>query len=184
MHQQIMDFVNNQFYEGRLKAIPGLDRLFAPQFLPPDTGWPTARILFANIANPSKTGFKTNEMEADLVVSMVDKIRAAYLKAGINMHEHSIGIITPYRAQIALIRSKMKETNHLQIDTVERFQGGAKDIIIISLVTNRSSQLRTLVSLSSDGVDRKLNVALTRAREQIIVIGNEDILKKKVHTGH
>ena len=179
MHQQIMDFVNNQFYEGRLKAIPGLDRLFAPQFLPPDTGWPTARILFANIANPSKTGFKTNEMEADLVVSMVDKIRAAYLKAGINMHEHSIGIITPYRAQIALIRSKMKETNHLQIDTVERFQGGAKDIIIISLVTNRSSQLRTLVSLSSDGVDRKLNVALTRAREQIIVIGNEDILKKE-----
>ncbi|MBK8110046.1 MAG: hypothetical protein IPK46_06740 [Saprospiraceae bacterium] len=66
----------------------------------------------------------------------------------------------------------------MQIDTVERYQGGAKDIILLSLVTNRPSQLKTLVSLSNEGIDRKLNVALTRAKEQIVVVGNEEILSK------
>ena len=62
------------------------------------------------------------------------------------------------------------------IDTVERFQGGAKDVIIISFCMNQINQLNRMISLSSEGIDRKLNVALTRAKEQLILVGNEKIL--------
>lgn len=70
------------------------------------------------------------------------------------------------------------DCSSITIDTVERYQGGARDIILISLCTNAASQMETLVSLSEEGVDRKLNVALTRARERVVVLGNEDILMK------
>ncbi len=177
MHRDIMNFVNIQFYEGRLKSIPGIERLEASSFLSEDDGWLSDRLIFANSPVQVVQGYKTNEAEADLVVEMVGKILEAYQTAGKTFHEHSIGIITPYRAQIALIRSKLPNEK-IQIDTVERYQGGAKDIILLSLVTNRPSQLKTLVSLSNEGIDRKLNVALTRAKEQIVVIGNEEILSK------
>ncbi|MDX1667706.1 MAG: C-terminal helicase domain-containing protein, partial [Saprospiraceae bacterium] len=92
----------------------------------------------------------------------------------------SIGIITPYRAQIALIKKTLEthgiDKTDLTIDTVERYQGGARDIILISLCTNSVDQLASLVSLSEEGVDRKLNVALTRAREHLVLLGNPDLL--------
>lgn len=177
MHRQIMDFVNNQFYEGRLKAIPGIERLEAPYFVSESSGWLRERLIFANTPTQLAQGYKTNEAEADLVVEIINRILMAYESSGKTLHENSIGVITPYRAQIALIRSKLPNEK-IQIDTVERYQGGAKDIILLSLVTNRTSQLKTLVSLSNEGIDRKLNVALTRAKEQIIIVGNEEILSK------
>ena len=63
------------------------------------------------------------------------------------------------------------ETDYLTIDTVERYQGGASDIILISLCTNNFSQLDSLVSLSQEGVDRRMNVALTRARKHLVIFG-------------
>ena len=82
----------------------------------------------------------------------------------------TIGVITPYRAQIAQIRKVMQdrgmEPDKISIDTVERYQGGARDIVIFSLCTNRFSQLQNMISLSDDGVDRKL----------LIILGNEEIL--------
>ena len=66
----------------------------------------------------------------------------------------------------------------LTIDTVERYQGGARDVILLSLCINAASQLEALVSLSDEGVARKLNVALTRAREHIVIVGNENLLSQ------
>jgi DNA replication ATP-dependent helicase Dna2 len=110
----------------------------------------------------------------------VEKIQARYLLEGRIFHSRSVGIITPYRAQIAQIRQallqKGMDVDLITIDTVERYQGGARDIIIISLSTNTAAQFRSLISLSEEGVDRKLNVALTRAREQLIILGNEELL--------
>jgi len=102
---------------------------------------------------------------------------------GKEIDDHTIGIITPYRAQIAAIKLELEKTlpelsNLITIDTVERYQGGARDYIIMSTCSNFSFQLRSLVSLSEDGVDRKLNVAITRSREQFILIGNENVLSQ------
>ncbi len=74
------------------------------------------------------------------------------------------------------LQQKGIDVDLITIDTVERYQGGARDIIIISLSTNTVNQFRSLISLSEEGVDRKLNVALTRAREQLIILGNGDLL--------
>ncbi|MBK8700428.1 MAG: AAA family ATPase [Saprospiraceae bacterium] len=181
MHQEIMQFVNLHFYENKLKAIPTLDRLSATYFLkgnnPLQDLLGRHRMLYFPTPTGKKYQFKTNEDEAELVVTIIRELVAMFQNAGKRITEETIGIITPYRAQIALIRSKLGNEHPIQIDTVERFQGGAKDIIILSLVTNRLSQLQTLVSASVEGVDRKLNVALTRAREQLIVIGNREILE-------
>ena len=98
-----------------------------------------------------------------------------------NLTSSSIGIITPYRAQIALLKKCMEIlpsaiVEKISVDTVERYQGSARDIIIISFCVNRLSQLDALISLSQEGIDRKLNVALTRAKEHIILIGNKALL--------
>ena len=81
-----------------------------------------------------------------------------------------------------MIRQTLSEENipedEITIDTVERYQGGARDIIIISLCTNSMSQLQGMISLSEEGVDRKLNVALTRARNHLVILGNPDLLKQ------
>lgn len=63
------------------------------------------------------------------------------------------------------------------IDTVERFQGGEKDIIIVSLAVFTPAQMKMLQSLNSDGtVDRKLNVTVSRAREELVILGYEPVL--------
>lgn len=96
--------------------------------------------------------------------------------------EQSLGIITPWRAQIAQLRETLAaaglDPDGITIDTVERYQGGARDIILISCCVHSIAQLNNLVNLSGEGVDRKLNVALTRAREQVIVLGNPEVLRE------
>jgi superfamily I DNA and/or RNA helicase len=95
-----------------------------------------------------------------------------------------VGIITPYRSQIALIRKVLQELAipncaNIVVDTVERFQGGQRDLMIYSCCMNMTYQLGFLSNtIEEEGavIDRKLNVALTRARKQLFIVGNPDIL--------
>jgi len=193
MHQQIMDFPNRFFYNNNLKILPqnignGEQLLELAYQLPPDPTFLESeicskRVLFISTAidNTSIT-HKTNRHEAWKIVELMQCIERIYKTNQLAITPKSVGVITPYRAQIAQIRQhlmseKVNNLQHLTIDTVERYQGGARDIIILSLCTNSLSQLDSLVSLSEEGVDRRLNVALTRARKHLIILGNKEVLK-------
>ncbi|MCF8248046.1 MAG: ATP-dependent helicase [Saprospiraceae bacterium] len=198
MHEDIMRFPGEQFYEGKLKILPKEIPVSQKQLAP--MAAPTAdnqhdwqrlvqqqRIVFLNTPidrqSPSR---KTNRHEAELLAQLVKFFQPQPVTppplGGGGGGLPTIGIITPYRAQIAQIQEVMEregvDCGSITIDTVERYQGGARDIILISLSTNAASQMETLVSLSEEGVDRKLNVALTRAREQVVVLGNEELLMR------
>ncbi len=192
MHEDIMRFPGELFYEGKLKILPqdiGYSKLqtipLSSQPTDLQEEWAKQvsknRIVFISTPvdweTPSR---KTNQHEAKQIAQLVLLFQSIYEPSKIN--QKSIGIITPYRAQIAqiqeILKNKQIDCEHLTIDTVERYQGGARDIILISLCTNAVSQLESLVSLSDEGVDRKLNVALTRAREHVVILGNEEILKQ------
>lgn len=182
MHREIMDFPNRHFYGQSLCILPEDVPLQARQVMPlqEQSEHELGRILFQQrvlfLPTPSDHDLnrKTNAHEARLLA----RIAAFFAQ---HCPDKSLGVITPYRAQIAQLRQAFlqQELNPdaYTIDTVERYQGGARDIILISLCTNSLSQLTSLVSLSDEGVDRKLNVALTRARDHLVVVGNPDVLR-------
>ncbi|MBK9737910.1 MAG: AAA family ATPase [Saprospiraceae bacterium] len=189
MQESLMEFPNTYFYEGKLKLLPGLSRLKSPLFFTEGAAskghLANHRTLFIHTQEDQDINWKTNIHEANAVVEVIEKLILLYQADGKRITSESIGIITPYRAQIALIRQHMlrlpdEVANHITVDTVERYQGGARDIIIISFCVNRLSQLETLISPSIEGIDRKLNVALTRAREHIVLLGNRDLLCQNV----
>lgn len=184
MHEEVMAFPNQHFYDGRLRTIDAVARLQAS--ISPIDSLPLHQILSQqrNLFIPCRTdghyNWKVNRHEARVVTRVVQYLTTWHSKRGVPINNKTIGVITPYRAQIAQIKDALLKDGcqePITVDTVERYQGGARDIIIISLCTNRLSQLDALISRSTEGVDRKLNVALTRAREQVIIIGNEEILR-------
>jgi len=127
---------------------------------------------------------KINETEAEVIVHLMRSLHKVYEENSIPFDPRTIGIIAPYRNQIALIKHKLSELDmpdmdKVMIDTVERFQGSQRDVIILSFCINQPHQMNFLCNLNHDGtVDRKLNVAITRARRQLFLIGNARILRE------
>ena len=191
MHTDIMQFPSLHFYEQKLKVLPDGMNGFQLQSIDfqldiCETDFEKLiserRVLFINTeADLSNSFNKTNVHEARMIAQLVKVFEKIYQSKNQVLQPQSIGVITPYRAQIAQIQATLRDldfdTDKITIDTVERYQGGAREVILISLCTNQVSQLASLVSLSEEGVDRKLNVALTRARKHLVVIGNKEILR-------
>ncbi len=180
MHEEIMAFPSRAFYHSQLQLLhPGLHNgrdYSGPLVTPHSPGTDplsralaTERMLWIPSGVDSALQFsKTHDEEARDVVECVRRLTALY--GGLP----DIGVITPFRAQIANIRALMQnmdmDPDALTIDTVERYQGSARDIIILSLSIHHPDQLLQISSPSREGIDRKLNVALTRARQQFILI--------------
>jgi len=143
----------------------------------------TAFFSTENINSPSSSN-KLNETEAAVIIQLLQSIQTTYAENGITFNPGAIGIIAPYRNQIALIKHKLTESGlqdaeKIMIDTVERFQGSQRDVIILSFCINKPHQMNFLCNLNHDGtVDKKLNVAITRARQQLFLIGNARILRE------
>lgn len=192
MHADIMAFPNQHFYNGFLKTLPtGMKQFQALDYA--ENGDPEndleqkcagQRVVFLHTPVEENMPFqKTNRHEAELAARLVVFFKKIYAAQGKPWNPtQSLGIITPWRAQIAQLREALAaadvEPEEITIDTVERYQGGARDVIILSCCVNSSAQLASLVSLSAEGVDRKLNVALTRAREHVLVLGNAEVLRQ------
>lgn len=129
---------------------------------------------------------KVNEAEARIVAELLRRI---YRQYGVDRFDpnRTVGVIVPYRNQIAMIRREIAELglpqlDQISIDTVERYQGSQRDVIIYSFTIQRPYQLDFLTanSFQEDGhtIDRKLNVAMTRARKQLIMTGNAALLQR------
>ncbi len=200
MHAEVMEFANIHFYEKKLQLIPAdwqTEKLNF-QILPTTENFDdnlninifnllaTKRLLFfPTLITHTGIDEKVNEFEALKVVEIVQTIKTLYLlnKKEFNP-EKTLGIITPYRNQIAKIRHELEKAqivdyDKITVDTVERYQGSQRDIILVSFCVNNILQLKNLASMTEDGItDRKLNVAITRARQQMIFVGNENLLSK------
>ncbi|MEM7102573.1 MAG: AAA domain-containing protein [Bacteroidota bacterium] len=193
MHQDISAFPSQFFYENKLghldeKCISApWQHLDLGLHLPEDANdlekiLATQRIIYIPTpVDESMRSNKTNIAEANLAAELVTSFERIYTASGQTLAADDIGIITPYRAQIAGIRHCLEKQGKgfesISVDTVERYQGGARNIIIISLCLNAVRQLENLVSMTDDGkVDRKLNVALTRARQHLVILGNERVM--------
>ena len=196
MHPEVSHFANQRFYANRLQPVP-LPHQTAPlPYTTYDSSCPMQRLIAqrrtAFIPCPPAADdvrFKTNPHEAQLCASLVAAIVKLYQSNELTYDaHHTIGIIAPFRGQGALIRHALSSlaidefTQHISIDTVERYQGSQRDIIIYCTTVTTPSQMELIVEAatpSSDTpypLDRKLNVALTRARQQLFVIGIPHVL--------
>ena len=172
MHEQIMAFSSNRFYEGILVA----DSTNAKHLLSEldgvvENSLTQSPVEFIDTAGAdwdeeSEAGSESrcNSSEAELVVKKVSQLVQA------NVPAEEIAVISPYAGQARLIRS-MCDVDGLEVDTVDGFQGREKEAVIISCVrSNRSGEIGFL------GDTRRMNVALTRARRKLIVIGDSATL--------
>ncbi|MEY8686756.1 AAA domain-containing protein [Bacteroides sp. AN502(2024)] len=176
MHPEVALFANRAFYGGRLIPV-GLPH----QMEDSDT---ICRLAFyPSVPEKAGASAKINHSEArivaDLAVRIYEHHRSDFDES------RTLGIITPYRSQIALIKKELESVgipalNRILVDTVERFQGSERDVIIYSFCVNYPYQLKFLSNLTEEEgvwIDRKLNVALTRARIQMFITGVPELLK-------
>lgn len=198
MHADIMDFPNRFFYDGFLSTLAGAtadpshaQRQHDPLWYDLPGIFPQwerllgeRRVVFLPVPpEDGLPGQKTSKREADLIAQLVLFFKKLFAANGKPWSAgHSLGVITPWRAQIAQVRESLAisglDPDEITVDTVERYQGGARDVILISTCVHSEQQLAALVNLSGEQVDRKLNVALTRARQHVVMLGNPAVLKK------
>ena len=194
MHPDIADFANRKFYaREQLECVPLAHQLEQTLNYNEASEDETDDVLKAHrmIFIPSKPcrqlniSEKVNTEEARIIT---DLLRRLYRQLGNNFDpQKSVGVIVPYRNQIAMIRKEIEklgipELEEISIDTVERYQGSQRDIILYSFTIQSRYQLDFLTANTfyEDGqpIARKLNVAITRARKQLILTGNEPTLRQ------
>ena len=168
-HSDIIDFSNKAFYEGRLRVATRYDNLVRPATKEPGVRWVDVR---GKATRPALGGAE-NTAEAAQVVA---ELRALVLDRG---YRGSIGAVSPFRVQANLIRKLVNEDQELSaelaardwlVDTVHKFQGDERDLMIFSPVVADG------ISSGALGFMRKtpnlFNVAITRARGQLLVVGD------------
>lgn len=182
MHPDIAAFPNAFFYRHeQLQPVPCPHQLETNL----DYGEPSEDALDDQLKR-HRVLFLPADDEASVVV---DVLRRLYRQIGSERFDaaRSIGIIVTYRHQIAQIHRKLvllgfPQLEAITIDTVERYQGSQRDVIIYSTGVQDQDGLDFLTSncFEEDGhtIDRKLNVAMTRARKQLIITGQEALLRK------
>ena len=168
MNSLLMKFPNKEFYNNSLKSDLSVDEITINDLL--GSKHDEEALLFidtSNIADNKEKHLRDsksiiNELESEIAIGIAND----YLNAGVN--EDDIGIISPYADQVKIIQDKTP----VEVKTVDGFQGREKEIIIISTVrSNENGNIGFLKDL------RRLNVAITRAKRKLIIIGNKDTLK-------
>ena len=165
MAQHIQSFPSREFYRGRLRPatdevaarsvddLPGVSPAALPAHL-------RDRVTFLD--PDGHADGNTNPGEADAVADVVDE----YLDAGVSPGD--VGVIAPYRAQVATIRTRVPDS--VTVDTVDRFQGSSKEVVVMSFVATGSLDGPIFEDY------RRVNVALTRAKRALVLVGDREAL--------
>ena len=208
MHPEIAAFCNHFFYEDKLIDGDGNQpQLHQTVDLPPIPDGVThferyvlsTRLGFFPVVNDTRDGdSKVNEAEIKTCASIVKTLRnhLAYREGTTDRPYElgEIGIVVPFRNQIAEMSIRLaeefgdEESDKVLVDTVERFQGSERKVIIFSTVIQKLYQSELLSARrydeddgdgdpDSDPVNQKLNVAVTRAKERFYLVGNETVLR-------
>jgi len=172
MHEHIMNFSSNKFYGGKLVAAPSVQSHVLSGLRGVNRGPVTEKpLLFLDTAGKgfeeqAEAGSESryNPDEAQLVLREFREL----LQAGVP--PQAIGVISPYKAQVKLIASLL-QCSETEVDSVDAFQGREKEAVIVSLVrSNLEGEIGFLADV------RRMNVAITRARRRLTVIGDSATL--------
>ena len=169
MHPIISELPNRLFYDGEI-----IDGINEDSRLCPSVTNMNLPITYYNCEGECvKQLFSyKNQKEAELI----ERIIKSLLKQG-NIKPKEIGVISFYSAQVRHLKKKLEKLNpynEIKIATVDSFQGSERDFIIISLVLTNPDIIRNSFILDK----RRLNVAITRAKRGLIIVGNENALRK------
>ncbi|MCU4719640.1 AAA domain-containing protein [Halapricum hydrolyticum] len=165
MAQRIQAFPSRAFYDGQLRPasgevaarrlddLDGVDSSALPEHL-------RDRVVFVDPDGHARGN--TNPEEADAVARIVEE----FVSAGVSRAD--IGVIAPYRAQVAEISQRLDDA--VAVDTVDRFQGSSKEVIVVSFVA--TGELAGPIFEDY----RRINVALSRAKRSLVLVGDADAL--------
>jgi superfamily I DNA and/or RNA helicase len=174
MNSQIVGFPNQYYYDNKLLTdISNKDKSLNIDKIDNNT-----HIIFVDTAgtdfyeNKEESESISNIEEAKLLINILNK----YYVNSDNINNFTIGILSPYKAQINLIENLLKDLNLnfnlIETNTIDSFQGREKDFIILSLTR---SNMNMEIGFLED--TRRLNVALTRAKKELIIIGDSETIQ-------
>lgn len=181
MNEAIMSFSSDYFYEGKVQSAPSVkSRTILDSDMDNPVVWVNTEGMDCNEEFVQESFGRINKPEANL---SLQQLKDYLMKVGRNrvLEDHvDVGIISPYKAQVHYLRQRVKSDpffkpfRHLiTVNTVDGFQGQERDIIIISLVrANENGEIGFLRDL------RRMNVAMTRARMKLIILGDASTLTR------
>lgn len=175
MHSEICEIINRHFYENKLTTNVHQTKIRASA-LPPLPGKPAVFVLFlpddGSQVEPTENGSRRNQASAKIAATLAAK----YVK---NDSTIQVALITPYRAQVSLLKRLLREMNfpsaqadRLKVGTVHAFQGAEADVIIWDLVDTLSHPVGKLYR--GDAGNRLANVAISRAQGKLVLIGDPE----------
>ena len=179
MHEAIMRFPSEWFYNGELEAAPEVRNRGILDFDTPMNWIDTSEMDFHEEFVGESFG-RINKQEANLLLQELEAYISRIGKARILDESIDFGLISPYKAQVQYLRSKIRGSSFLRpfrslitVNTVDGFQGQERDVVFISLVrANEDGQIGFLNDL------RRMNVAITRARMKLVILGDATTLTK------
>ena len=190
MNDEIMRFSSDWFYGGKVESAPQIKYRSVLDYDHPITWIDTSNEENQITIEEEDLNFKEqfvgesfgriNKAEAELTLLTLAEYFTKIGKQRVLSESIDVGIISPYRAQVQYLKKLIKKYEFfkpyrrlISVNTVDGFQGQERDVILISLVrSNDEGQIGFLKDL------RRMNVAMTRARMKLIILGNKDTMTK------
>ena len=173
MNEEIMRFSSDWFYSGQVVSAPEVKyRSILDLDVPME--WVDTNGVDVHEEFVGESFGRVNKVEAELTLQTLQQYFERIGKTRVLNERLDVGIISPYRAQVQYLRQLLKKREYFKpfrslitVNTVDGFQGQERDIIVISLVrSNDEGQIGFLRDL------RRMNVAITRARMKLIILGD------------